>query len=185
MPVAPAGAAVGGGEETTNEEVAGVASTFPAGSTAWILNVCGAFASPVTVVGLVQAAKAALSSEQANVAVASGEVKTKVALVTEIPAAGPEVSVVSGATVSTVHVATAGVGSLPKASVETTLNVWEPSARPVTVTVLVQLASAPPSREHWKVAAGSVEANPIVAEVDFVGVGGACVIVVSGAPAAA
>jgi hypothetical protein len=80
----------------------------------------------------VHAAQAPVSSWHWKPAVVSGEVKAKLALVSGVVAAGPDVIVVSGATVSIVHVTLAGVAStLPDESVARTRKVCEPSARPV------------------------------------------------------
>jgi hypothetical protein len=88
---------------TVHECEAGVASTLPAASRARTWNVCGPFARPLYVCGLVHAVNAAPSSEHSNVAPAS-LVKVKLAELEVLVAPGPVPIVVSGATVSTVQV---------------------------------------------------------------------------------
>src|SRR5438105_2117123 len=80
--------------------VAGVWSTFPAASLARTAKVCVPSASPEKLVGEVQAAKAAESSEQAKLELASLDVKVKLAL-EELGSGAPEAIVVSGGIVST------------------------------------------------------------------------------------
>ena len=78
------------------------------------------------------AANAPASSLHSNVAGDSFAVNENDALVLFVSAGGFAVIVVSGAPVSTTHVWVAGVGSTRfAASLARTLNVWEPSARPV------------------------------------------------------
>jgi hypothetical protein len=77
----------------------------------------------------VQLEYAAWSREHWNVLGSVAE-NVKVALVSLVAAGGPELIVVFGATVSTVHVQLAGVGSTFWAvSFARTWNVWVPSAR--------------------------------------------------------
>jgi hypothetical protein len=92
------------------------------------------------------------------------------------------VIVVSGAIVSIVHAAFAGVGSvLPAASVARTRNACGPSARNDTCAGVVHLAQGPSSSEHSKVLEASSDENAICA-LEFVTSGaGAVMIVVSGA----
>ncbi|MFP2964290.1 hypothetical protein ACLEPN_42955 [Myxococcus sp. 1LA] len=62
----------------------------------------------------------------------SFELKSNVAVVAFVTAAGPLTMVVSGAVASTVHVRVAGVGStLPAASTARTARVCSPSSSPV------------------------------------------------------
>ena len=87
---------------------------------------------PLYVCGVGQGAKAAPSSAQAKVEPGSSEARSNVAPADADVAAGfAGPMVVSGAVVSTVQVADAGVGStLPAASTAATANVWTPSASP-------------------------------------------------------
>ena len=97
-----------------------------------------------------------------------------------LSAGGPEVMVVSGGVVSTVHEYVAGVGSvLPAASRARTWKVWLPSARPVYAAGLVQPVKAVPSMEHWKDApASELKSNVALESVD--GLSGIEAMVVSG-----
>jgi hypothetical protein len=77
--------------------------------------------------GEVQAVHALLSSLHSNVESTSVAAKENVAVVTETVPLGPLVIEVFGATVSTVHVRVAGVGStIPAAFLALTENVCEP-----------------------------------------------------------
>ena len=68
---------------------------------------------------------------------------------------GAVVIIVSGVTVSSVNLATAGLASrLPAASLARTLKVWAPSARPLKVRGDAQAAKAAESRLHSSAAAG-------------------------------
>jgi hypothetical protein len=80
----------------------------------------------------VQAPKAAPSRLHWKLEPPSVEVKLKLGAAEFVGFAGPDVIVVFGAAVSTVHVWLAGVASVfPAGSVERTWNVWLPSAKPV------------------------------------------------------
>ena len=129
---------------------------------------------------MVQAANAAPSSLHSKVP-ASVEVKSKLAEVELLTAGGVEVSVVSGAVVSMVHVKLAGVVSaFPAASRARTNNVWLPSDRPARASGVVHATKAAPSRLHSKVPA-SFEVNVKLAEVELLTAGGVEVRVVLGA----
>jgi hypothetical protein len=81
---------------------------------------------------LVQAEKPPPSSWHWNVEPASLETKLKLALVEALGSLGEAVMVVFGAAVSTVHVKVAALAStLPAGSIARTLNVCEPSVRPL------------------------------------------------------
>ncbi len=100
---------------------AGLASTFPAGSTARTRKVCVPSGTLFKVVGDGHAAKAAPSREHSNVAAGSGLEKVKVATELVDAAGGAASMVVSGAVRSTTHAATAGEAStLPARSVART-----------------------------------------------------------------
>ncbi len=162
---------------------AGVASTFPAASIARTRNVCAPSESPANVAGEVHGAKAPVSTEHSNVAVASFEENVKTAFASLETASGSVTIVVSGAAVSTVHANVAGVGSaFPAASTARTANVCGPSARPGAVNGLVQTANAAESREHSKIAAGSSLSKSKVATAVSDGSDGVVSNVVSGAP---
>ncbi len=96
---------------------------------------------------------------------------------------GPPPSVVSGATVSTVNVRVAGVGStLPSRSIARTANVCGPSGScPAERSGDVHGANAPASSLHSNVEPGFVELNVNIGVVSFVGPSGPCASVVSGA----
>ena len=111
--------------------VAGVASVFPAGSLARTWKVWDPLGKAVYVLGLVHAAKAAVSSLHSKVEPASVAVNVNVAVFGLLLPLGPPVIVVSGAVVSMVHVALAGNASvLPTASFARTENVCDPVASP-------------------------------------------------------
>jgi hypothetical protein len=91
---------VGAGFEIVQVALAGVESTFPAGSAAFTWNVCDPGARLEYVIGDVQPAKAAVSSAHWKVEPASVEAKLKVAVVLVVVPEGPLVMVVSGGVVS-------------------------------------------------------------------------------------
>src|SRR5918992_56937 len=87
---------------------------------------------------------------------------------------------VSGAIVSTVHLACAGEAStFPAASIARTSNAWAPCARPLYEAGDAHSANAAPSSEHSKRESGSLE-NEIAAVVDAIEPLGADAIEVSG-----
>src|SRR6185295_13503005 len=174
--------ATGGVVLTVHVAEAGVASTLPAASRARIRKVCAPSDNAFTEYGLVTAAKAALSRLASNVAVASGEVKeTDVVADATVPDGGL-VNCVSGATVSTVQVTEAGVGSmLPAASRARTSKVWLPSARLFSACGLVAAAKAAPSRRVSNVEPVSFEEKEMDAVVALFGEAIVVPMVVSGA----
>src|SRR5204863_388733 len=97
------------------------------------------------------------------------------------PLAG-EVNDTSGAVVSIVQVALAGVGStVPSVFVARTRKLCWPSARPLTTAGLVQAVNVAASSEHANVACGSSDVNAKLALAEQLGSAGPDVIVVSGA----
>ena len=163
-------------------KLAGVPSVFPAASVALTWKVCEPAARPLYVCGLVQAAKAAPSSEHWKLEPVSVELKLKLGPVELDGLDGVDVIVVSGAVSSIVHVYVAGVGSVfPTASVARTWKVCEPAARLLKLRGLVQAANAAPSSEHWKVEPASFDVKLKHEVLVFVGFGGVAVMVVSGA----
>ena len=109
---------------------AGVASAFPTPSVARTRNWWVPLARPVYWRGDKHVTNGAPSSEHSNVEPDSLAEKLKLALVLAVAAGGPAEIVVSGATVSIVQLAVAGVAStLPAASVARTRNWCVPSAR--------------------------------------------------------
>ena len=112
---------------TVQVRVASVGSTLPAASVARTEKVCAPWASPVSARGEVQVCQAPSSSLHSKVEPASVELNEMLALVEATVPVGPEPIVVSGATVSTVQVRVASVGStLPAASVARTRKVCDP-----------------------------------------------------------
>lgn len=125
-------------------------------------------------------AKPSASNSHSNVAPVSVEENSNVALVAFVRLAGFRSMVVSGATVSTVHVACPGVGStLSAASIARTANVCTACARPLYEAGEAQSVKGAASREHSKRAPGSL-ANEIDADVDATKPLGADASVVSG-----
>jgi hypothetical protein len=121
----------GGVVSIVQVKLAGIGSALPAASVAVTWKVCDPGARPVYACGLVQAAVTP-SSEQLKLEPDSVEVKEKLAPVAFVGLLGLLVIVVSGALVSIVHVAEAGVASvLPAASVARTEKVWLVAPRPL------------------------------------------------------
>ena len=107
------------------------------------------------------------SSVQPKVEPVSVALKAKVAVSEVAMPDGPASIVVSGGVVSTVQVRLAGVGSvLPAGSVARTVNVCEPSARPLYVWGEVHAVSAPPSSVQPKVEPVSVALKAKVADAE-------------------
>ena len=134
-----------------------------------------------------QATRGAPSRLHWNVEFASLEVNEKEPLVDVVVSGGPDVIVVSGGVVSpaggvvaTVHVKLAGDGSTPFWSEARTRNVCAPSTSPVYDAGLVQPANAAESSEQAKVALVDAEVKLNRADVEFDGLAGVLVIVVSG-----
>src|SRR5262249_39189345 len=126
-------------------------SVLPAKSEARTRNVCDPSASPVYVFGELQLVHEPASRLHSNVD-GSEAMNSNVGDPEAVVPEGPEVIVVSGDVASTVHVRSAGVGSLlPARSVARTRNVCEPSTSPVYVVGELQGPNAPPSRLQSKV----------------------------------
>jgi hypothetical protein len=118
-------------ESIVQTKLTGVGSLFPAASRARTEKLCEPSPNPVNSLGLVQASKAPASSAHSNLAPAS-EVKEKLALLELVLGSGPLTIAVSGAAESTIQVKEAGLASvLPAESFARTMNVCEPSARPL------------------------------------------------------
>ena len=151
-PVGPPPMVVSGAiVSTVHARVAGVWSTFPAPSTARTPNVCAPSASPVYDFGESQAVQAPPSRLHSKSAPASGEEKANDAALVVASAFGPLVTVVSGATVSTVQVRVAGDGSrFPLPSTARTAKVCVPWLRPEYAFGEVQSPHVPPSSLHSK-----------------------------------
>src|SRR4051794_27776648 len=155
---APVRVIVGGVLSSVHVKLPGDASTFPAASIARAWNVCEPSGGVPSDFGAVHTVKAAPSRLHWNVALGS--------LVNENEAGPPfgfvtadASRVVSGATVSTVHVNVGGVVSvLPAPSLAATLKVCWPSARFETVKGLAQ-AELVPSRTQVNVAGVFVAEN--------------------------
>ena len=149
----PESMAVSGGVvSTVKERVAGVASWFPAASSALKVAVWGPSDRPVKVFGDVQSAKGSESILHWTLAVSEAGVplKVKVAWLVAMVPVGPESIVVSGGVVSTVKVRVAGVASwFPAASSALKVAVWGPSERPAKVFGEVQSAKGSVSIRHW------------------------------------
>ena len=141
--------------------LAGVASMLPAVSIARTWKLCAPAASAgLTVRGEVQAAKAALSTLHWKLAVASGELKLNVGVVSfvGVGSTGPPVKAVFGGVRSTVKLRTAGLASmLPAVSIARTRMLCAPApSAGETVCGEVQAAKAALSTLHWKVAVASL-----------------------------
>src|SRR5438034_3088863 len=91
----------------------------------------------------------------------------RVLLVVAVPSTGLKITGAAGATVSTLQLALAGVGSVfPAESVALTAKVCAPCASPVYVVGEVQATYAALSRLHANVDPASFEENENVADVD-------------------
>src|SRR3954462_2141501 len=126
---------------TVQERVAGVPSTLPATSVARTAKTCVPLPTSYDA-GELHAASSPLWSRHSNVAPLSEAVKLKPAVVVVLGSAGPDVMVVSGATVSTVIVRRAGWEGFPATSRATAEIEWAPSDRPVRSVVQPPLPSA-------------------------------------------
>ena len=127
---------------TVKVRVVGVASWFPAASSALKVAVWGPSERPVKDFGEVQSAKGSESILHWTLAVseAGSPAKVKVAWSVAMVPVGPESIVVSGGVVSTVKVRVVGVASwFPTASSALKVAVWGPSDRPVKVFGDVQI----------------------------------------------
>ena len=111
---------------------AGVGSALPAGSTARTSKVCAPCARELYGCGEVQASKSAswVESRRHSKLAPASEEKANDGEASLVRPEGPESIVVWGATVSTVKLCEAGLGSgFPAASTALTSKVWEPSER--------------------------------------------------------
>jgi hypothetical protein len=158
----------GGGAPVTSQfQLAGAWSTLPAMSVLRTLNECGPTARDVYDVAEVQAEKTAPSREQAKLLGSDAE-NVNVAVVLSVVAGGPESIVVSGATVSTVHVRSAEVASVfPARSRACTRNVWGPWPRPEYEADedVVHVPNGASSSEHSKVLPDSFDEKVKLADV--------------------
>jgi hypothetical protein len=110
----------------------------------------------------------------------SVDVKLKLAEAIPTVPVGPEEIVVSGTTVSIVHVRLAGEGSVnPEGLVARTWNVWDPFVKAEYALGDVQVLKADPSRLHAKVEPVIVAEKLKLAEVVLTEPEGPAVIVVS------
>jgi hypothetical protein len=109
----------------------GVASSLPDGSLAHTLKVCFPSASAGYVQGEEQGRIVCVFRWHLKVEPGSLEANVKVADVLDVVPIGGDVIVVSGATVSIVQAAWAGVGSVPSRPIACTSNACDPSASPV------------------------------------------------------
>lgn len=111
---------------------------------------------------------------------ASVDVKLKLAEAIPTVPVGPDEIVVSGTTVSIVHVRLAGEGSVnPEGLVARTWNVCDPFVNAEYALGEVQVLKAAPSRLHAKVEPVTVAVKLKLAEVVFTEPEGPAVIVVS------
>jgi len=119
---------VGAMVSTDHVKVAGVLSTFPAGSMALTLRVCDALVRPINAFGVAQALKAAPSRLQLKVTLASGDVNVKSAVVLVVRASGMVVMLVSGGVLSTVTIAAMDTAELFDVSTACAVMVVAPSS---------------------------------------------------------
>jgi hypothetical protein len=152
------------------------ALVFPSASLARTASECHPSPETVTLCGLVHAAYAPPSFEQAKEVAPEDEkvIDTGFRLVGVV---GCDTVGTGGGVVSTVQLVDAEVLVRYPEATARTANVWLPSLRPLEVTGLVQAEYAAPSKEHWKVAIASVSVNAIDAEVLLVGDVGGVVMV--------
>ncbi len=126
-------------------------------------------------------ANAAVSTRHSNRAPVSLDVNTCVTVLALMPD-GPDVIVVFGTDVSTVHVRVAGDASmLPATSTALTANVCAPSARPPNATGVEQAAKLAASSLHSNATPVSVDENAKLADVALTDPVGPAVSVVDGA----
>jgi hypothetical protein len=119
---------------TVIDRLAGVASAWPAASTARTRNVWAPDVSVEVVNGEEQVVNAPVSTEHWNVDGVSLDVNANVGVESFVGPLGPELMVVSGGVVSTVIERVAGVGSMfPAASTARTANACGPSASTAVV----------------------------------------------------
>jgi len=158
----------GGVVSTVQVPTAGVASMFPAASTAFTCIVCVPESGPGMSYEFGHGANDEPSSLHLNVVCCSFEpnVNSNGPVEAVVPE-GPERIVVSGGVVSTVHVRWMGGPGVP-AAVPRTVNVWEPSARPVYWRFDAQEVIGAPSSEHWYVVFCMSDDHLNVADVEVV-----------------
>jgi hypothetical protein len=112
---APGNGPPGGGStlvSTANTRSAGVGSVLPASSVARTLKRCAPSASGPTDCGEEQGANPSPSRSHSKLEPASEELNAKLGCGSALVSVGPDSTVVSGGTVSTVNLRSAGVGSL-------------------------------------------------------------------------
>src|ERR687896_2670703 len=146
--------------------------------------VCWPTVRSVYSAGASHASNGSVSSEHSNVEPPSLELKLKIASVSGDEAAGLLWIVATGGVVSAVtrQVQLAGeVSKLPARSTARTRSVWSPESSSVYWTGSGQAVKAPSSREHSKVALGSLLPRAKFAVLLSVVAGGPQAIVVSGA----
>ena len=155
------GAGGSAGMITVKSLRAGVGSTLPAASVAVTTTLCAPSLSPVSCSGLAHGAAAAPSTEHTNVAASVAVKANENSRVVRI-GGGAHAMIVSGAVVSTVNVARAGVASTrAPGPTARTASVCAPSASPVSRSGLAHAVNGAESSEHWNVApaAGDAKAN--------------------------
>src|SRR5262245_55757878 len=152
-------ATVGLVRSTVQRASGGEASRAPPGAIARTMNTCAPSASPLSACGDVQAANAAPSRLHSNVAVARLAVNAIVAAPLFATTPGFCVIVVTGRGPLTAHWYVAGLESRCPPATARTANVCEPSARPLSMSGVAQLANAALSRLHSKVAPAALAAN--------------------------
>src|SRR5918994_164420 len=170
---------------TSQVNSAGVGSTLPTASTAETLNVCEPSARPIMSNGEVQGSVIVPSTSQIKWSPPTLSVPENSNLIEVSAVSSPSLMevplpplgtsalsiVVSGSVLSTSQVNSAGVGStLPTASTAETLNVCEPSARPIMSNGEVQGSVIVPSTSQikWSTPTLSVPENSNLIEVSAV-----------------
>ncbi len=160
---------------------AGVGSALPAASTARASNVCAPSASWGIAVGDWQGLNGPPSTRHSKVAPSSSVPRPNDGARSLVVGGGPERIVVSGASVSTVKVRVAGVGSaLPAGSIARTSKVCSPSARSPAGCGDWHAANAPPSTRHSNVVPGLSPVNSNSGVASPVGPDGPAVMLVCG-----
>jgi hypothetical protein len=165
------------GAIVSTENVRDAVDELPAASLTRTSNWWLPFASVTDVNGDVHAANAAASIRHCVEVGDPAVVNVNRGAGSFVGPVGPPVIVTVGACVSTTQVAVA-LPTLPAVSVAWTVNVWLPSAIPVSASGEVHAANAPPSSLHWSVPSVVVKVN--VADDEFDGFAGPLVIVTTG-----
>jgi hypothetical protein len=164
-----------------NARLATEASTLPAASVARTSKVRAPSASAAGVYGDVHAVKDAASMRHWNVALASGEEKLKVGVLSAVGPTGPAVMVVSGGIVSTVKLRLDAVWSMiPTWSIALTSKVCGPSLSTPVVSGDVHDVNAAVSTRQANVETDSDDVKLKVGVASVVSPAGPTVIVVSG-----